>query len=132
MSPAKGERHSPVQIQKLLFLLDQEIPDLIGGRHFKFKPYHYGPFDRAVYSVLGELAKEGKIHISVLSGDYHNYSLTPSGLEEGEGIFKELSEIAQDYIQRCSEFVRSHDFPNLVAAIYKAYPQMRRNSVFQH
>ena len=47
---AGGRRHTPVQAQKLLFLLDREVPSL--GTPFKFIPYHYGPFDPEVYDVL--------------------------------------------------------------------------------
>jgi hypothetical protein len=36
------------------------------------------------------------------------------------------------YIRQASEFVRSLSFTQLVSAIYKAYPEMRENSVFQH
>jgi hypothetical protein len=42
-----------------------------------------------------------------------------------------MDEQARDYIDRESIFVRSLSFPELVAAIYKAYPEMRANSVFQ-
>ena len=43
---------NPVQIQKLLFLFDREIPEQVGGPHFQFVAYHYGPFDLEVYGVL--------------------------------------------------------------------------------
>ena len=43
-----------------------------------------------------------------------------------------LHENAQAYIRSASNFVRNHSFSKLVSAIYKAYPEMQANSVFQH
>jgi hypothetical protein len=43
---------TPVQVQKLLFLIDREAGRLVGGPHFDFLPYDYGPFDRAVMIPL--------------------------------------------------------------------------------
>lgn len=50
---------SPVQVQKLFFLLDREASHLTGGPHFAFRPYDYGPFDYAVYDEINELANRG-------------------------------------------------------------------------
>ena len=36
-------------VQKLLFLLDREAAEIVGGPHFRFVPYNYGPFDKGVY-----------------------------------------------------------------------------------
>ena len=46
-----GAAFDPIRVQKLLFLIDREASDQIGGPFFDFQPYHYGPFDRAIYSV---------------------------------------------------------------------------------
>ena len=48
LAPAKHAPHSPVQVQKLIFLIDRNIPREVGGPHFDFQPYNYGPFDKAV------------------------------------------------------------------------------------
>lgn len=132
MSPAGGRRYSPVQIQKLMFLLDREISDLIGGPYFVFQPYHYGPFDKDVYAVLETLADQGLVDLDDRMVNRRSCALTPSGLEAGQEAFSELDPKAQDFIRRSSEFVRKHTFSALVSAIYKKYPEMRQNSVFQH
>ena len=56
MAPGANYCYSPVQVQKLLFLLDRQIPREVNGPHFHFEPYHYGPFDSSVYSQLEQLA----------------------------------------------------------------------------
>lgn len=130
LAPARGKPHSPVQVQKLLFLLDREAAELVGGPHFKFEPYNYGPFDKGVYSVLEELDADELLTIRS-DGWKRSYALTSVGQQEGEALFGTLTEPAQEYIQRASDFVRALNFSQLVSAIYKAYPDMRENSIIR-
>lgn len=119
----------PVQVQKLFFLIDQEIPTLVDGPHFDFRPYDYGPFDSEVYSELGHLKQEGLVLVS--QGYYRSYSLTQEGFEKGSAALKSLKQSARVYIQRASAWVLSLSFSQLVTAIYDAYPKMKANSVFK-
>ena len=130
LAPGKRASHTPVQVQKLLFLIDKEISDLIDGPYFDFQPYNYGPFDKAVYNVLFQLATEGLVQI-LNEWTWKSYRLTVPGQQLGEELLDSLSGNAKDYIQKVSDFVRILSFTQLVSAIYKAYPEMRANSVFQ-
>jgi uncharacterized protein len=130
LAPANFSLHSPVQIQKLFFLIDRNISKDLGGTFFDFKPYHYGPFDKAVYETLEELAKDGLVEI-VLSNNWKEYRLTETGQGIGERLLKDLPERARNYIVKISEFVRKLTFTQLVSSIYRAYPEMREKSVFQ-
>ncbi len=130
LAPASGAQHSPVQVQKLLFLIDKNIPKLVDGPHFNFQPYHYGPFDSAVYDVLEELCMEGHVDITC-DWTLRLYRLTVPGQALGDKALHGLSDKARTYMERLSEFVRSLSFTALLSAIYKAYPEMRANSVFQ-
>jgi hypothetical protein len=123
-------QYSPVQVQKLFFLIDREIPDLVEGRHFNFEPYNYGPFDKAVYDELETLEYRGYVE-RTSQQTWWNYRLTADGQERGDKILESLHPEARDYIKRASEFVRRLSFNQLVLAIYKEYPEMRKNSVFQ-
>ena len=130
LAPAHGKQHSPVQAQKLLFLLDREVSQLVDGQHFNFEPYNYGPFDKAVYQVLDELDEDELV--TIRSGGWQRtYALTPTGQNEGDRLLGELSDSAQDYIKRASVFVLKLNFLQLVSAIYKAYPDMQKNSVLR-
>lgn len=131
LSVARGALHTPVQLQKLFFLIDKEIPDLVGGPHFDFQPYNYGPFDQAVYKGLESL-ELCDLAETVPQSTWSAYRLTVQGQEQGEVAFKNLDNKAQTYIVAASDFVRRLSFSQLVSAIYKAYPEMRENSVFQH
>jgi len=131
LTPAGSGAHTPVQVQKLLFLIDKNAASLLGGEFFDFEPYHYGPFDKRVYSTLDRLAGQGLVDIVTGSGNWRNYRLTQEGQLVGEKILTDIDSRAADYLRRASGFVRSLSFPQLVSAIYKAYPEMRARSVFQ-
>jgi uncharacterized protein len=130
LAPGKGALHKPVQVQKLLFLIDREIANILGGPFFDFKPYDYGPFDKDVYAVLEALADQGYVDI-VPENTWRSYKLTSMGQAFADVLLKRCPERAVDYIQRSSAFVRELSFTQLVGAIYKAYPEMRANSIFR-
>ena len=130
MSPAENEIFRPVQVQKLFFLIDRNLHEILGGQYFNFEPYNYGPFDKTVYEALEALAAEEMIEI-VQDHTWKSYKLTNAGLERGRVVFEELPEKAKAYITQISNFVLSLSFTQLVRAIYNAYPEMRANSVFQ-
>jgi hypothetical protein len=129
---AAGENatFSPVQVQKLFFLIDREAQRFLGGPHFSFKPYDYGPFDRAIYEELERLERAGMVKME-RSGRYHLYSLTPQGYAEGSRLLGTISDPAFTFTKRAAKWVRSLNFQQLVAAIYNRYPDMKANSVFR-
>lgn len=131
MSPAGTDLFSPVQIQKLLFILDKNVPEETNGPHFEFEPYHYGPFDKEVYSELNNLENNRHIRI-IMEGlsEKRSYQLTDAGYRIGSEAFKELTDPIQKYISDIVEIVRSLSFAELVSTIYAAYPEMKVNSVF--
>jgi uncharacterized protein len=123
---------APVQVQKLFFLLDENIADRLGGKQFGFEAYDYGPFDKNVYRELERLASMGLVQI-ISTGFSHGgrvYSVTPSGQQVGEQMLGRLDTKVADYIKSVSHWVRSLSFAELVGSIYKAYPRMKENSVF--
>jgi uncharacterized protein len=121
---------SPVQVQKLFFLLDREIPELTAGPRFAFTPYDYGPFDSAVYHELEALSGNGLVAIQ--SGSTHRlYRLTESGREKGSSLSVELDAPAQAYIKKAGAFVLKLSFKGLVTAIYNSYPDTKAASIFR-
>jgi uncharacterized protein YwgA len=132
LSAGEGKNFSPVQLQKLFFILDQEIPDLVDGPHFDFKPYDYGPFDSSVYSTLNELISSGNL---VRSGESahprRTYNTTNEGFTAGKALFdSHFNSEARTYIKQIVDFVLGCNFSELVSAVYKQYPGMKVNSVF--
>ena len=130
LSTSKGKLFSPVQVQKLFFLIDRELGERIGGPYFDFQPYNYGPFDKDVYEELTALFSAGMVE-EVPERNWISYRLSIFGQERGERVLASLDPAAKDFFQKASSFVRGLSFTDLVRAIYKAYPDMRANSVFQ-
>lgn len=128
-APAKGGIHSPVQVQKLLFVLDKQIHQYVEGPHFNFEPYDYGPFDKRVYEELEDLAHEGDVEI--IFGKWKSFRLTEVGQKKAEDLLNTIQNPIQEHIRNVSKFVRTCSFSELVSAIYKAYPEMKVNSVFK-
>ncbi len=129
---AAGENamFSPVQVQKLFFLIDREAAQLVEGPHFNFSPYDYGPFDRAVYDELDRLSVAGLVETQK-SGRYRKYVLTPKGYEAGVTNLNDLPPKALSYFTRAASWVLGLSFQQLVAAIYNRYPDMKENSIFR-
>lgn len=132
LAPAKGDTYTPVQIQKLLFLIDKNIPSYIGGHLFNFEPYDYGPFDKSVYDILDLLYLGEMIEIIEVPGhSWKKYRLTDKGLAAGQTTLNSIESNAREYIVKVSEFVRKLSFAALVSSIYHAYPEMKVNSVLK-
>lgn len=130
---AAGEKceYTPVQIQKLMFLLDKNISSRIGGPFFDFRPYDYGPFDSSIYDSLNELEVAGYVITSLSNRGWKKHQLTDLGIQKANEISNQIDRAILDYIKMVSDFVRSLSFADLVSSIYKAYPEMKVNSVFK-
>jgi uncharacterized protein len=129
---AAGENANltPVQVQKLFFLLDREAAPLLGGPHFNFQPYDYGPFDSAVYNGIEELARRDLARVQS-TGRYRVYSLSQLGFQEGSRLLNTVTPNARAYIINIAGWIRQLSFEQLVASIYNRYPEMKAKSVFR-
>ncbi len=121
---------SPVQVQKGLFLIDEEAEDLLGRKLFDFIPYSFGPFDHTIYLDLENLEREKLVEVR-RTDKLRKFVLTPKGFEKGTAALGKLKPEAAEYLKEVAVWVRSMNFHQLVAAIYKIYPGMRKNSIFQ-
>lgn len=126
----------PVQLQKSLFLISQNLkkPDLTTDpdHFYLFRAYDYGPFCGAVYDDAEILETEGLVEIQHPPATrYKLYRITPSGTARASELRLILSKQALDYLGGVVKFTQNVSFNDLVSAIYKAYPEMRENSVFK-
>jgi len=134
IAAAHGKAVSPVQLQKCLFLLGENLgaKERQTSKYYTFRAHDYGPFDRAIYDDAEELELEGLVLIypepSQTSRRYH---ATPAGLEHAQALRKGLGATATDYLDRVVPWARSLRFDELVRAIYRDYPDMKVNSVFR-
>jgi uncharacterized protein YwgA len=124
-------QYTPVQVQKLIFLIERNVASDLGGQAFEFKAYDYGPFDSSIYEVLREIEDQGLAISSATTRGWKKYQLTEPGAAKGSRLLSQLPKRAADYVRSVSEFVRRLSFAELVSSIYKAYPEMKANSVFR-
>lgn len=120
-------RYSPVQLQKLLFLIDREIPEHVGGPHFRFKPYYYGPFDEEVYAEIFALAHSGFVNVDTTKR-HCLFLLTDSGNTLGAHIVTGLAAPVSRYLEETSAWVCALSFRQLLTAIYRDFPDMAIHS----
>lgn len=131
MATCASHTYTPVQMQKLVFLVDQ-LKAEVGGPYFNFQPYHYGPFDKAVYEDL--LALQCESAVEIVSDErlkMSKYRLLSRGEACGRAILDTFTTDTRNYIQNLSDFVRQASFADLVSAVYDRFPEMKVNSIFK-
>jgi uncharacterized protein YwgA len=128
-----GRAFHPVQIQKAIFLIDKNLPELVRRKpRYKFTPYNYGPFDHNVYVEAKHLRNEGAAIIAPApNGRWMTYAASDQGIQRGEELLASLKPKHRRYIESVAGWVLSQSFGSLVKSIYDAYPEMKANSIFQ-
>lgn len=118
LSLAPEKSLSPVQIQKLFFLLEKRL----GIKHFDFKPHHYGPYDRNLTALLTFSDKIDIVNVN---------SITYYKVKEGEVAINSnlLSEAQKKFAIEMIKFIKKLSFKELCMSIYKEFPEMAINSV---
>ena len=128
---AGSDGYTPVQIQKLLFLVDKRISTAIGGPYFNFRPYDYGPFDQRVYQEIEQLSREGLAEVAYSPATrLRRYAVTQPGAILGQAALDGVDPRVRAYLKALSDWVLSLPFSSLVSSIYAEYPEMKANSVF--
>lgn len=117
----------PVQIQKAMFILSQEAVSHVGGQFYKFVPYNYGPFSKAIYSDLAVFEDSGWVTVDHNSSP-KRYIITKSGMEQRNETL--LSNTMESYVPTVVNWVKGQSFSQLLNSIYKKYPDFAVNSVF--
>jgi len=132
LAAGEGHLYEPVQIQKLVFLFQERAASLFETRPFSFRPYDYGPFAPAVYEVLERLGREGLVEII---GQPFNrrrfYQLSAEGKKPADEALASLPGPFRSYLMTLSQWVRCQSFAQLVGAVYREFPEMKANSIFQ-
>ena len=127
IAAADGEALTPVQLQKVLFLLGEF--KLKGRSNFyHFIPYNYGPFDPQIYRDAEALEADKLVAVQT-GGRWKQYAATPRGLAVANRLNADAD--AMDYLRRVVRWACSLTFQELVSAIYARFPEYRVNSVFQ-
>lgn len=133
ISFAKNSGLSPVQLQKSLFLLSKNMPDLVASNYYNFIPYNYGPFDQTIYFDAEKLSLEGLIVIEYSKErGWPKYYATPDGEEKAKTITVSKQENKTvEYLSIIVNWITTLSFQQLIRTIYHHYPEYKVNSVFQ-
>lgn len=119
LSLVPEESFSPVQMQKLFFLLEKRL----GIGNFDFKAHHYGPYSRYLSAVLDF---HDKLEVININGITH-YKIKESEIISDSNF---LDENKRKFVVEMVKFVKSLSFKQLCMAIYKEFPDMAVNSIF--
>jgi hypothetical protein len=124
---------TPAQLQKVLFLLKQEVPAALEAPDFyEFVPYNYGPFSKLIYHDAEFLAQGGFVNIiTALGSSFPIYSITSEGASQSKLLRQVANQQARSYLDLVVNWAKGLSFSQLVTSIYKKYPAYRVNSVFQ-
>jgi hypothetical protein len=128
IAAADGRALSPVQLQKVLFLLGKDL-GLDGGGYYNFHAYDYGPFDVDVYRDAERLAARGLVTIE--HGAYKTFTITGAGKAKAAEVGVALNEPARGFVRELVAWALRQSFQDIVKAVYRRFPEMRQNSVFR-
>ena len=121
-SAGRLAQFDPVTIQQVLFLIDREVPDAIGGPLFDFRPHDYGPLDPGVFGDLEHLAERGSVVIDD-TGPYLVYWVSEEGARAGRSALRRMPKRAARFVGKVADWALSQSFWGLVAAIHRGYPE---------
>ena len=126
---AEGEPVTPVQLQKVAFLVGEKFPSELPNDYYDFEPFHYGPFCVDLYRDAEALEREGLVLINT------NHS---GGWKEFSASFRSATADLSFIPQHISEFIdtklrwaKEAGFQEVIRAIYNEYPKFRVNGIFQ-
>ncbi len=128
---AKGRTLSPIQLQKSLFLIGQNLDEHERPHFYQFAPYNYGPFSIEIYQDAEELEQLGLVEIRRDGRRWPEYGVTQEGIQRAAELVQSLPNPNAGYMRTVVEWTQSLSFPALVRAIYQAFPEYKQNSVFQ-
>jgi hypothetical protein len=130
LASGKGRPFNPVQIQKAVFPIVENLPHLVhSGPGYNFQPYNCGPFDRDVYVEAESLEAEGSAIIAAAAnGRWRTYAASAEGVRRGEMILERLSSKSRRYIESVAEWAQAQSFGSLVKSIYDAYRALREEN----
>ncbi len=133
LAPARGAPHTPVQVQKLFFIVQTDAKEScsLGHAHFDFKPHHFGPFDKEVYTELENLQRQGLVEISFDGSGLRNYRLTLAGQARADALLNGIDDRSRNFVEAISQWIRKQSFFALVNTVYELYPETAVNSVFR-
>ena len=129
LAAGNGRPLSPVQLQKVLFLLGEK--GKVGRGYYQFRPYNFGPFSPDIYVDAESLERMGlaRIDRAEPGRPWAVYAATPEGISAAEKL-DGLDRSTRQYVKALVEWAKGLSFQQLVSAVYREFPDQRVNSIF--
>ena len=118
-----GTLFEPGRLQILLLVIDREIPEMVGGPHFDFRPDRFGPRDPQVDEALDALREAGRVRLRERPG-YATWALTAAGLDAGGVALRRLPMEMRRYVVELARWALALRFSRLLGAVCHRYPEM--------
>jgi uncharacterized protein YwgA len=121
---------TPAQLQKVLFLAKQNFSSKLTD-FYEFKPYNYGPFDKAISRDVEELAEAGYVKLVKQPNQSWSAYRINGASRVSEELIQEADADVVKYLTKSVHWAQSISFEKLITSIYNAYPEYKVNSVFR-
>lgn len=129
IAAGKKRALSPVQLQKVTFLVSQEFENALPDDFYRFDKYHYGPYCSSIYRDAEMLEYWGQINIqNTGQSDRRKYSISEAGTLQRPELPPRLIQ----FIDETVDWALDQSFQELVRSVYFMYPKYRENSVFHY
>lgn len=116
------------ELQKVLFILGQEMAKEVGEGFYEFAPGAYGPSCSEIYVDADALVQQGLlIHANA---PVKTWVPLPIGTAIANDIRQGVPESAVRFLGALITWAGSLEFTALVGAVNAGYPQYARNTVF--
>lgn len=132
IAAAEGRPLTPVQLQKVLFILGKKKAGRVGAGFYTFRPYNYGPFSPDIYHDADILDSMGLVDVDHGSParSWSTYKATDKGIAKAQQLRANAPADAVKYLDALVSWARNLNFQQLVSAVYERYPEQRVNSIF--
>ena len=123
----------PIHIQKVLFLVGEELTGFTSDDYYPFYPHWFGPYSTRVAKDLDALAEQGFVESTLFyydddKGPSWQHAITPQAADAIKTAVAQLSKEARFFITEAVAWARSNTFTHICRSIYERYPNMAVNS----
>jgi hypothetical protein len=130
LTETESEPLDRIRMQKGIFLLEMKGPTA-WQQFYKFSPYDWGPFSRALMGDLDLLVNSALLEKRpVPNARYHSYGTTTRGEKKAGELWAGLSQPERVFISAVRHFVTSRSFSRLLRDIYAEFPAFAVRSRF--
>lgn len=133
---AGGRPLSRVQLQKAVFLFQEQLPEDIlpplTPQRYQFEKYNFGAFCKDVYLDAYKLSEQGLALVQPASRrDFKSVAATEHVAHHVSSVLRNMPFEVYVQARKIVEWVLQQDFDGLVSEVYSQYPEYKERSIFR-